>query len=234
VHFHRANLLDESTMPQGRTYDAIFCRNLLIYFDEATQRRAIHALERLLTPTGLFCVGPAETGLLASHNFTHTRISLAFAFTKGKAKPDIVPERAPVKKRALIPPLPPAPLKPRPTPKPVAASVPAPAAAPAPAADLAEAQRLADEGRLGDVASICNASLKQSGPSAQAYYLLGLVSDAADRSEEAIGYYRKALYLNPQHHDALLHCSLLTAKRGDTAAAQALRERARRSSDKAA
>ena len=97
-----------------------------------------------------------------------------------------------------------------------------------------EALRLADEGRLDKVAAICHAVLQQSGASAQAYYLLGLVSDAADREEEAAAHYRKALYLNPQHHDALLHYSLLTAKRGETGAAQALRERARRSKEKAA
>lgn len=228
VHFHRANLLEETSMPPGRTYDAIFCRNLLIYFDEATQRRAIKALERLLNPDGLFCVGPAETGLLAAHDFTHTRISLAFAFTKGRPKPAVVPAAAPVKKRfAPLPPPPPPSLQPRFAPKPVAAPL-------APAPDLADAQRLADEGRLTEVAAICHASLQKCGASAQAYYLLGLVSDAAGRGEEAIVFYRKALYLNPQHHDALLHCSLLTARRGDATAAQALRERARRSSEKAA
>ncbi|HSI16031.1 MAG TPA: CheR family methyltransferase [Chthoniobacter sp.] len=231
VHFHRANLLDETTMPQGRTYDAIFCRNLLIYFDEATQRRAIHALGRLLSPNGLFCVGPAETGLLASHDFTHTRISLAFAFTKGKAKPAATAIPTPLKKRAIALPPPPPP-KPRPAQKPAPQPAAAPSAAPAP--DLSEAQRLADEGRLEEVAAICHASLKKSGASAQAHYLLGLVSDAAKRSDDAAAHYRKALYLNPQHHDALLHYSLLTARLGDAGAAQALRERARRSSEKAA
>jgi len=226
VRFHRANLLDEGALFRSHAYDAIFCRNLLIYFDEATRRRAIATLERLLAPAGLFCVGPAETGVLASNNFTHTRIPLAFAFTNGKAKPDVVPERAPVKKR-LAPPLPPAP---KPRAKPIAS----PAALPAPTPDLAQAQRLADEGRLDDVAAICQASLKHSGPSAQAYYLLGLVSDAAARPEEAIAYYRKALYLDPQHHEALLHCSLLTARRGDAATALALRERARRNTEKPA
>lgn len=231
VQFHRGNLLDEASMPHGRTYDAVFCRNLLIYFDEATQRRAILALERLLTPRGLFCVGPAETGLLASYEFTHTRISLAFAFRKGKAAPAPIPQLVP--RRALTPPPPP---KPRPALKPVSMPLPAlvPAPAPVPAPDLAEALRFADEGRLDEVASICHAFLRKSGASAQAYYLLGLVHDAADRGDEAAACYRKALYLHPQHHDALLHYSLLTAKRGDADAAQALRERARRSTDQAA
>jgi chemotaxis protein methyltransferase WspC len=231
VHFHRANLLEETTMPQGRTYDAIFCRNLLIYFDAATQRRAILALGRLLAPNGLFCVGPAETGLLASQDFTHTRISLAFAFTKGKAKPAMEAAPAPVRKRPVALPPPPPP-RPRPVQKPALPPAAAPSAAPVP--DLSEAQRLADEGRLEEVAAICHASLKQSGASAQAHYLLGLVSDVANRSDEAAAHYRKALYLNPQHHDALLHYSLLTARCGDASAAQAPRERARRSSEKAA
>lgn len=231
VHFHRANLLEETTMPQGRTYDAIFCRNLLIYFDEATQRRAIQALGRLLAPNGLFCVGPAETGLLVSHDFTHTRISLAFAFTKGKARPVLAAAPAPVRLRPVALPPPPPP-KLRPVQKPALPPATAPSAVPVP--DLSEAQRLADEGRLEEVAAICHASLKQSGASAQAHYLLGLVSDAANRNDETAAHYRKALYLNPQHHDALLHYSLLTARCGDASAAQALRERARRSSEKAA
>jgi chemotaxis protein methyltransferase WspC len=233
VRFHHGNLLDEASMPNGRDYDAIFCRNLLIYFDEATQRRAILALERFLAPHGLFCVGPAETGLLAPHNFTHTRISLAFAFHKGKTKP--APGWTPVKKRVAAPPASTGPA-PAPKPRPVLQLLrkPVPPQAIAPAPDLDEAGRLADEGRLDEVTSICHAFLKQSGASAQAYYLLGLVSDAAHRGDEAAAHYRKALYLNPQHHDALLHFSLLTAKRGDAGGAQALRERARRSTEKAA
>ena len=122
-----------------------------------------------------------------------------------------------VTRRALIPPPPP---KLRPVPKTVGLPVPAPVAA--------------EEGRLDRVASICHAFLQKSGASAQAYYLLGLVHDAADRGNEAAACYRKALYLHPQHHDALVHYSLLTAKRGDANAAQALRDRARRSTGKAA
>jgi chemotaxis protein methyltransferase WspC len=233
VQFHRGNLLDDASMARGRTYDAVFCRNLLIYFDAATQRRVIATLERLLAPRGLFCVGPAETGLLAPHDFTHTRISLAFAFRKGKEHTSL--ESRPVRKRAIVAPAPV--VKPKPAAKPArkpAVTPSAPVLLPEPLADLAEAARLADMGRLGEVASICRASIKQSGASAQAFYLLGLVSDAAGRDEEAAMHYRKALYLDPQHHDTLLHFSLLTARRGDATAAHALRERARRCVGKAA
>jgi chemotaxis protein methyltransferase WspC len=94
--------------------------------------------------------------------------------------------------------------------------------------------RLADEGRLEEVAAICHEYLRRAGASAQAYYLLGLVSDTANREEEAATHYRRALYLDPQHHDTLLHYALLVSRRGDTVAAHALRRRAKRSSATAA
>jgi len=235
VKFHRGNLLDDTSMARGRSYDAVFCRNLLIYFDADTQRRAILALERLLASHGLFCVGPAETGLLASHNFTHTRISLAFAFRKGREQRTPV-QSAIVLKRATAPLPPPKPAvstAPKPVARPVSKPAPKPTI-PAPLVHLNEATRLADEGRLTEVAAICHTSIQQSGASAQAFFLLGLVSDAAGRDDEAIAYYRKALYLNPQHHDALLHYSLLTDRLGDAPMAQSLRERARRCAHQAA
>lgn len=225
VTFHRGNLLDDTSMARGRAYDAIFCRNLLIYFDAATQHRAILTLGRLLAPHGLFCVGPAETGLLANHDFTHTRISLAFAFRKGREVPVPAPKPVHTRPAAVVPILP---AKPRPAPKPAAP----PPAAPLP--DLDEAARLADEGRIEEAGEICRTSIRQAGASGQAYFLLGLVSDATGDDAAAAAHYRKALYLNPQHHDALLHFSLLTARSGDAGTAQALRERARRCTTKAA
>ena len=227
VHFHRGNLLDDTAVPHGRTYDAIFCRNLLIYFDVATQKRAISELDRHLTSQGLLCVGPAETGLLAAHDFTHTRISLAFAFTKGKTAPVAKPVASTSAKKRVAPH--PAPAKSRPAPR--AVTPPTPPAPSTPLPDLNEALRLADEGQLDRVAAICHDYLRIAGASAQAYYLLGLVSDTAKREEEAAAHYRRALYLDPQHHDTLLHYSLLVSRRGDTAAAQALRRRAKRSTE---
>lgn len=225
VHFHHGNLFNDASVVRGRAYDAIFCRNLLIYFDGETQRRAIHALERLLVPHGLFCVGPAETGLLAASDFTHTRVPLAFAFRQGKPAPAPNPPAA--KKREFALPIPPPPREKRvaaPTDKAAVVVVP----------DLTAAARFADEGRFEEVTAICRAHLQQVGASAHAHYLLALVSDATERVDEAAAHYRKALYLDPQHHDALLHFSILSAKRGDTAAAEALRLRARRTSEKAA
>jgi chemotaxis protein methyltransferase WspC len=90
------------------------------------------------------------------------------------------------------------------------------------------ARRLADQGRLADAAGHCEAHLREHGPSAEAFYLLGLVSDASGRTGEAVEQYRKALYLEPNHHEALIHLALLLQKQGDAAGAQRLQRRASR------
>src|SRR5688572_21311309 len=71
VQFHRANLLGEDFLSGHAPYDFIFCRNLLIYFDRATQQRALEKLHRLLTAAGTLFVGPAEMPLVAGNAFTN-------------------------------------------------------------------------------------------------------------------------------------------------------------------
>jgi chemotaxis protein methyltransferase WspC len=88
--------------------------------------------------------------------------------------------------------------------------------------------RLADQGLLVEAASCCEAHLQQHGPSAKAFYLLGLVRDAAGNPTDASNCYRKALYLDPAHHETLVHFAFLVEQQGNSAAAQVLRNRARR------
>ena len=59
VSFQRVNLLSPH-WPVVVPCDAIFCRNVLIYFDKATQRRIIERFVPLLRPQGLLFVGHSE------------------------------------------------------------------------------------------------------------------------------------------------------------------------------
>ena len=97
-----------------------------------------------------------------------------------------------------------------------------------PSADIDEAMRLADQGHFVEAATCCEEHLRQHGPSAAAFYLLGLVRDATGNHAEAAAYYRKALYLDPNHYETQIHLALLMEKQGDAAGAQVLRNRARR------
>jgi chemotaxis protein methyltransferase CheR len=53
------NLDQESNLVDG-PFDAIFCRNVLIYFDTASKQRVVTSLIRHLAENGLLFVGHAE------------------------------------------------------------------------------------------------------------------------------------------------------------------------------
>ena len=64
ITFRKLNLLD-SVWPAGGPFDAIFCRNVMIYFDKPTQLAILRRLAPLL-PEGLLFVGHSETLLHAA------------------------------------------------------------------------------------------------------------------------------------------------------------------------
>jgi chemotaxis protein methyltransferase CheR len=66
VHFDFHNLKTEF-LPQRN--DVIFCRNVMMYFDEAEQRRLIEKFYRCLTPGGYLLVGHAESLLGLTDKF---------------------------------------------------------------------------------------------------------------------------------------------------------------------
>jgi chemotaxis protein methyltransferase WspC len=92
---------------------------------------------------------------------------------------------------------------------------------------LQEARRLADAGKLREAAALCEVGLRENNTSAGAYYLLGLIREA-EGAPGAAQYYRKALYLEPNHREALLQMALLARKQGDLAGAHLFWSRAER------
>lgn len=59
IRFERLNFLDDN-WPIATDLDAIFCRNALIYFDSAQQRRIVERFVGMLAPHGLLFLGHAE------------------------------------------------------------------------------------------------------------------------------------------------------------------------------
>ena len=77
VQFDFHNLKAEF-LPQGN--DVIFCRNVMIYFDEAEQKRLIDKFYRCLNPEGYLFVGHAESlfGLTTKFKMIHQNNGTAY------------------------------------------------------------------------------------------------------------------------------------------------------------
>jgi len=234
VRFSQGNLFGPELLageaPGG--YDIVFCRNVLIYFDRPTQQRAIAVLRHWLAEAGLLLVGPAEAALLLRHQFHSAGLNLSSAFRK--APPGTAaPAAAPIAWRppATVFAAPPKPASvpqrpPRPAPPMLAPPIPAPSA---PRNLLGAAQCAADQGRLAEAMALCERHNREHGPNATAFYLMALAADADGQPQTAQNYYRKTLYLDPTHQEALMQLAALLELGGDVAGAQRLYHRAQRS-----
>lgn len=67
VQFREYNLLTDLT-PLGQ-FDVIFCRNVLIYFDQPTKGKVLESMAKLLPPDGVLYLGGAETVLGITEKF---------------------------------------------------------------------------------------------------------------------------------------------------------------------
>ncbi|NHZ38005.1 CheR family methyltransferase, partial [Massilia rubra] len=142
VTFSHANLLDPAFSSRPGYYDVIFCRNLLIYFDDPTVAAAIASLSRLLAGDGILFAGYAEVPAFCRNGFAALRAPGAFALEKTGARaswPARLPARQHVRpaRPLAAPPAPPA--APRPSRGP-APGAPPRGLRPAPAALLARAR----------------------------------------------------------------------------------------------
>jgi chemotaxis protein methyltransferase WspC len=226
VHFSQGNLLKPSGLAHdaGR-YDLVFCRNLLIYFDEAGRAAAAAAIHGLLLDDGLLLSGCAEAPAFCRGGFAPQSQGAAYALQKQalatvRRRPRHVSPAAPETERSR-----PA-VAPRPAPAPRAAAS-APAAVTV-GGLIAQARQLADTGRLHEADQACQQALALQPDLAEAWFLLGLVSEAGGEPRAAEHHLRRCLYLQPEHYEALCSLALLHEQRGDALDADLLRRRAAR------
>ena len=66
VRFMNINLIDEKKMRSMRDIDVIFCRNVLIYFDDRSKQKVVSLLYDSLRPKGFLFIGLSES----LHNVT--------------------------------------------------------------------------------------------------------------------------------------------------------------------
>lgn len=61
VEFTRVNLSERADTRAYRDFDVIFCRNLLIYFDDVSRKTAAETFYDALKPSGYVCLGHSES-----------------------------------------------------------------------------------------------------------------------------------------------------------------------------
>jgi chemotaxis protein methyltransferase WspC len=218
VRFQQGNVLDPMFLASVEPFDLIFCRNLLIYLHTAARAHVVMVLDRLLAPGGLLCTGHAEPLSLLEGRFQVIGPVANFLFRRKEEKSRTGVEK--ISPRGVLPPQ--APRREKST----RVVEPAPLVlVDAPTDLLVLARREADAGNLVAAIASCQTQLSQAGASADLYSLMGVIHQARQDETEACACFRKALYLKPDHEEALTHLLLLHQKRGDEPSAALIRRR---------
>ena len=249
VEFCWGNLAQPEFLAGEPPFDVVFCRNVLIYFHAEARRVAVRHLDRLLNPGGLLCCAAAEARIFSEAGFRSLSAEYPFAFRRQDNEVDVSATAATARQQCSE-------TRPSqlgtvssalPDPRYADCSVtaanradPGASGAHVPigvadgtgaeasqAATLRAAQQAADSGRLDVAETLCAHVLALEPGCAEAHYLRGVVRQAQGLLDEAQESLEKALYLDPRHHQALVHMMLLAERRGNRRLAENYRRRAK-------
>jgi chemotaxis protein methyltransferase CheR len=82
IRFRQGNLLEAASFDGLRPVDAIFCRNVLIYFSDTAIRKVVENFGRTLAPEGYLMLGHAESLSRITDSFTPIRFPGAMVYQK--------------------------------------------------------------------------------------------------------------------------------------------------------
>ena len=80
---------------------------------------------------------------------------------------------------------------------------------------LAEVNALANARRFAEAIALCESAQRDLGPSADLYFIAGIMHQTSGSLATAEDCFHKTLYLDAGHDEALLALSLLAEQRGD-------------------
>ena len=82
VKFTQVNIMDAAITARQGLFDVIFCRNVLIYFDDAARLAASHNLFSALNRGGFICLGHSESMARISDRFDVRRFEDAIVYQR--------------------------------------------------------------------------------------------------------------------------------------------------------
>lgn len=215
VRFRVGNALAPG-LAAGERFDVVFCRNLIIYLDEAARRQALQHLLQLLASDGMLLAGQAE--VLSSIDSRLQPLPgygpLSFGLLRSSSAP-----AGPAPQRTRPPSARPPP--PRTTPAPASA----PTAVAAAVDPLQAARSAADAGELDAARSLIRSELDMRPESVPAWFLLGVVEMAANALEAADQAFARTSYLDREDREALRYRIAIAEGRGLHEQARQLNQR---------
>jgi len=220
VTFRVENAMQPEGLKRLPTFDAIFCRNMLVYFTDAAKTVVIDHLIGLMRPEGILYFGHADVDTRLSQKLTKTEDRGAFAYrllrTLGEVKPapSMTVNLAPAEKTERT----------ERTEETKGTEV------IEKTDEFLVASRLADAGRNGEALLVLDRLVRMQPLHAGAWGLRGVLLQEKGAAREAEVSLRKALYVVPNDEDALLHLALLLEDQGRLEEAGRLRRRLKRSS----
>jgi chemotaxis protein methyltransferase WspC len=233
VRFLQANVLEPKLLADSPPFDVVFCRNLLIYLDAPARARVVAVLDRLLAADGVLVVGHADRLELAGAPPRFAALGDPGCFTYRKAMARVadgspVVVDSPVSDSGRRSEGGAASFLTTDHSRPTTLDEPS-TGHPTPATQepLEQAAELANQGQFAAAIAACQRHLQLKGPSAPAYYLMGMICQAAGDRRRAEDCFHKTVYLDPKHDEALLALALLAERRGETDKAAGFRRRAR-------
>ena len=93
---------------------------------------------------------------------------------------------------------------------------------------MQQAVDLADRGDFEKAKNLCEKILRQDSANAEAIFLMGVLQHATGNLDSAEAAFKKTIYLEPNHYDALIYLALLAERKEAFEEAQLFRNRAMR------
>jgi chemotaxis protein methyltransferase CheR len=185
VSFESANLVSSSPLRLRREdkMDVIFCRNVMMYFDEANRTKVLRSFREALSPDGWLVVAACETSILDGSPFHPVRMGEQTFFTVEEG-PSAPPERYLLDS---------------------AVSEIEPEVEAVPSCDGDLIRSLADRGMSDEALELCLSSENSTDP--YVHYLMSVIYQDRGELDFAKDCLRKALFLRPSF--VMAHFALL-------------------------
>lgn len=229
--FLQGNLVKDDFLSGETKFDFIFCKNLLIYLNIESRKIVVNNINRLLKDDGSLLVGLSEISYFTHNGFEQVKYDMAFACQKSSSEAQNSNnkslEAASKQSDFNI-------FKPNNTKRKRSSSrhFPTEIKTISPVLTIDSLKEIANKGDFVGAELICNKILQNDYTNTEALYYMGLIQNARHKFNEASDYFKKVLYMNPNHYESLVHLNLIYEDIGDSERATLYKERAERAFQK--